>query len=32
VWYVEDDGFARDETPARMMLGICFYDSMVVFD
>jgi len=32
VWYVEDDGIVRDETLARMTLGIFFYDSMVVFE
>lgn len=31
-WYVEDDAVARDETFARMTLGILFYDSMVVFE
>jgi len=32
VWYVEEDGIARDETFARMTLGIFFYDSMVVVE
>jgi len=32
VWYVEDDGIVRDETFARMTLGIFFYDSMVVLE
>lgn len=32
VWYVEDDRIARDETFARMTLGIFFYDSMIVFE
>lgn len=31
-WYIEDEAIARDETFARMTLGIFFYDSMVVFE
>jgi Methyltransferase domain len=31
-WYIEDEAAARDETFARMTLGIVFYDSMVVFE
>ena len=31
-WYIEDRAIARDETFARMTLGIFFYDSMVVFE
>ena len=31
-WYIEDEVVARDETFARMTLGIFFYDSMVVFE
>jgi hypothetical protein len=31
-WYIEDQAAARDETFARMTLGIVFYDSMVVFE
>jgi len=31
-WYIEDEATARDETFARMTLGILFYDSMVVFE
>jgi hypothetical protein len=31
-WYIEDKATARDETFARMTLGIFFYDSIVVFE
>ena len=31
-WYIEDEAIARDETFARMTLGIFFYDSVVVFE
>jgi hypothetical protein len=31
-WYVEDEAIARDESFARMTLGIFIYDSMVVFE
>jgi cephalosporin hydroxylase len=31
-WYIEDEAIARDETFARMTLGIFFYDSMIVFE
>jgi hypothetical protein len=31
-WYIENEEIARDESFARMTLGICFYDSMVVIE
>jgi hypothetical protein len=31
-WYIEDEEIARDESFARMTLGIFFYDSLVVLE